>query len=73
MPTATASTGVRNDAPRALRISSSVMIAMPIRAPMAIMSHGSSPPNMPFETAAISVACGAASGLGLASVAMPMP
>ncbi len=73
MPTAAASTGVRNFEPRALRTSSSTMMAMPITAPSAIMSQGSWPPNRPFDTEAISVACGAASALGLASVATPMP
>ena len=39
----------------------------------AIMSHGSLPPNMPFATDAISVACGADSELRMLGVGAPMP
>ena len=35
------------------------MIATPISAPIVIMPHGRWPPNMPFATEAMSVACGA--------------
>jgi len=49
------------------------MMPTPISAPMAIMPHGRSPPNMPFATEAISVACGAISGLGCSAVGTPMP
>ena len=73
MPTAAASTGTRKLAPRVFSHSSSAMIAAPITAPIAIMFHGSSPPNMPFATEAISVACGASSGFGCSAVGTPMP
>ena len=49
------------------------MIAMPIAMPIATMSQGSWPPNMPSATAAISVACGASSGVGCAADGVPMP
>ena len=49
------------------------MIAAPIAAPIQTMPHGSAPPNMPFDTDAMSVACGASSGFGCAAVGTPMP
>ena len=63
----------RKRAPRALRNSSSAMIAAPIAAPAAIIPQGNPPPNMPFATDAISVACGASSGFGCAADGTPMP
>jgi hypothetical protein len=47
------------------------MTATPMSAPMAIMSHGSSPPNSPFATDAMRLACGACSGRGCCSVGTP--
>src|SRR3546814_12436610 len=73
MPMAAASTGTRKFDLRALSHSSSAMIAAPMAAPMAIIVHGSLPPNMPLATEAISVACGAASELGCSGVGAPMP
>src|SRR3546814_5333614 len=61
MPMAAASTGTRKFDLRALSHSSSAMIAAPMATPMAIIVHGSLPPNMPLATDAISVACGARS------------
>ena len=49
------------------------MTATPITPPIAIMPHGNAPPNMPFATEAISVACGASSGSGCSGVGTPMP
>ena len=42
-------------------------------APMPIMVQGSLPPNIPFATDAIRLACGASSGFGWVSVGTPMP
>ena len=74
MPIAAASTGTRNVEPRDFSHSSSAIVARADRrAPMPIIVHGSSPPNMPFATDAISVACGAASECGCSAVGGPMP
>ena len=70
---AAASTGTRKRLPRARSASSRAMIAAPITAPTAITAQGSSPPNSPLATDAISVACGADKGLGCSAVGAPMP
>ena len=44
-----------------------------IATPTQIRSHGNSPPNRPFATEAINVACGASSGSGCSAVGTPMP
>src|SRR3546814_17822094 len=73
MPMAAASTGTRKSDLRALSHSSSAMIAAPMAAPMAIIVHGSLPPNMPLATEDISVACCAARELGCSVVCAQMP
>lgn len=73
MPIAAASTGTRNLAWRDFSHSSKAMMIAPMPAPMPIIVHGSSPPNRPLATEAISVACGAASELGCSGVGAPMP
>ncbi len=44
-----------------------------ITMPMIIMFHGSPAPNTPCDTAAIRVACGAASDSGFSAVGGPNP
>jgi hypothetical protein len=71
MPIAAANTGTRNGAFFALRIESKMITATPMSAPIVIMSQGNLPPNRPFATDAMRLACGACSGRGCSSVGAP--
>ncbi len=73
MPTAAASTGTRKLERRAASTSSSTMMATPMTPPNSTIGHGNWPPNSPFATEAIRVACGASSGWGCARLGTPIP
>ena len=73
MPTATASTGALQREPRCFRYKSRRMISTPMAAPMAIITNGSVPPNMPSATDFTKLACGAGNALTPAWAGSPMP